>query len=176
MTRVTGLPCAPRMVACRKKPLELLRKRLPPKLFLFYARFRRGMTLGVRAAIFDGPGRIFLVRHTYVPGWYMPGGGVDPGETFEQALHREIMEEGGFALDAAPELFGLYLSRHVSKRDHVALYVCRSWRQPNPPKVPNFEICECGFHSVDALPEGTSDGTRRRLAEIATGGPPTPHW
>src|SRR5690606_32871517 len=46
------------------------------------------LTLGVRtAAIVDG--RVLLVRHGYVAGWQFPGGGVDPGETTEDAARRE---------------------------------------------------------------------------------------
>src|SRR5579872_852209 len=73
--------------------------RAPIRLFLQYASLRRGMTLGVRGAAFDGNGRVFLIRHSYVPGWYLPGGGVELGETVEAALARELMEEGGIALE-----------------------------------------------------------------------------
>src|SRR5438552_10539353 len=42
-------------------------------------RLRRGMTLGVRAAVFDEEGRIIMVRHRYAPGWLLPGVGVERG-------------------------------------------------------------------------------------------------
>jgi 8-oxo-dGTP pyrophosphatase MutT (NUDIX family) len=153
---------------------KVLRK-IPVRTHLFFSRFRRGMTLGVRAAAFDREGRVFLVRHSYTPGWYLPGGGVEPGETSDSAIARELMEEGGIALDAPPELFGLYLNRAMSRRDHVALYLCRHISQPRPPAVPNLEIVDCGFFQLDGLPEGTTEATGRRIAEIG-GAARSPHW
>lgn len=149
--------------------------RLPIRLFLQYARFRRAMTLGVRAAAFDESGRVFLIRHSYVPGWYLPGGGVELGETVEAALTRELMEEGGIALGDPPQLFGVYLNRAVSPRDHVVVFVCRDCRQVQAPRLPNLEIVEAGFFAPDALPAGATTGTRRRLAEIA-GESRSPDW
>jgi 8-oxo-dGTP pyrophosphatase MutT (NUDIX family) len=149
--------------------------RLPIRLFLQLARFRRAMTLGVRGAAFDESGRVFLIRHSYVPGWYLPGGGVELGETVEAALARELMEEGGIAVGQAPELFGVYFNRALSNRDHVVVFVCRGCRQVQPPQLPNYEILEAGFFALDALPDGATEGTRRRLAEIA-GAPRSADW
>ena len=154
----------------------MILNRLIVRYYLFVSLFRRGMTLGVRAAVFDRHGRVFLVKHSYMPGWYLPGGGVERGETMRQALDRELIEEAGIRLAAPAALYGLYLNRRVSARDHVALYVCREWTQPVPPKVPNLEIVACGFYAPDALPEGTTEGTRRRLAEIAQGLEPAAEW
>jgi 8-oxo-dGTP pyrophosphatase MutT (NUDIX family) len=153
-----------------------IRARVPVRAYLAYARFRRAMTLGVRGAVFDKDGRVFLIRHSYVPGWYFPGGGVEVGETMEDALGRELMEEGGIKLGESPRLFGVYFNRALSRRDHVALYVAREWSQPVMPKLPNFEVVDAGFFAPDALPEDTSAGTRRRLAEILGQADRSPEW
>jgi ADP-ribose pyrophosphatase YjhB (NUDIX family) len=145
-----------------------LRQRLEPylrKVFHLYFRFARGMTLGVRAVVLDADNRVFLVRHTYVSGWYLPGGGVEVGQSFREAMLRELMEEGRIEVLGEPSLLGVYLNSHVSLRDHVAVYVVREFRQDRAPE-PNREIAETGFFALDALPEDTTKGTRLRIAEV----------
>lgn len=135
---------------------------------------RRGMTLGVRAACFDGEGRIFLVRHTYIAGWHMPGGGVERHETCLQALHKEIREEGNLVAVSPPVLVHVYFNNRTSNKDHVLLYKL-DVRQ-TAPKIADREISESGFFAFDALPEGTTGATRRRLLEIAGETPPADYW
>lgn len=137
--------------------------------------FARGITLGVRAAILDDEGRVFLVRHTYVAGWHLPGGGVEPGESLREALAKELAEEARVRLTGEPVLFGFYFNAHVSRRDHVALFVVRDFTVDGP-RAPDREIAEAGFFPLDMLPEGTTAGTRARLAEIAEGLAPSPFW
>ncbi len=143
-------------------------------LHLFHI-LNRPMTLGVRAAAFDAEGRVFLVRHTYIGGWYLPGGGVDAGESAYESLERELAEEGNLAIGDAAELFGFYFNRNASRRDHVALFVCRNVSQTAPLKG-NAEIAEAGFFETDALPDNTTDATRRRLAELLQGQPVSRTW
>lgn len=132
----------------------------------------RAMTLGVRAAVIDGEGRVFLVRHTYVPGWYLPGGGIERGETAREALERELIEEGRIRLTGAPELRSFH---HNRGRDHVAFYVVRDFAQDGP-KAPDLEIAEAGFFRRDGLPPGTTPATRARLAEVFEGVAAASSW
>jgi ADP-ribose pyrophosphatase YjhB (NUDIX family) len=143
--------------------------RVRAKFFHTYFVLRRPMTLGVRAMVLnEAEGTVFLVRHTYVPGWYLPGGGVERGETMMQALAKELREEGNIELMGEPELFGIYHNIHASVRDHVALYMVRKFAQ-TAPRPPDREIAECGFFPLDALPEGTTASTLRRVAEVLEG-------
>jgi len=158
--------------------LQDLRKRFEPQLrrvLHLYWRVARGMTLGVRAVVLDGDNRVFLVRHSYVTGWYLPGGGVEVGETFLESLRRELMEEGRIELTDEPVLHGVFLNSHVSRRDHVAVYVVRQFRQDRLP-APNCEIVECGFFDLAALPDDTTPGTRHRIAEVLGGKAPIATW
>jgi ADP-ribose pyrophosphatase YjhB (NUDIX family) len=144
------------------------------RLLHIYWRFSRGLTLGVRAAIFDAEGRVFLVKHGYSPGWHLPGGGVETGETFEQALAREMAEEANVT-DAKPVLHAIFQNPAATKRDHVAVYVVREFQWKGP-VAPSFEIRESGFFPADRLPDGVTEGTRRRLAEILKGMPVSQIW
>lgn len=151
--------------------LQALRKNAEPVLrrfFHLYWRFARGMTLGVRAVVLDSGNRVFLVRHSYVPGWHLPGGGVEVGESFRDALKRELAEEGRIELTGEPTLHGVFLNSHVSRRDHVAVYLVRHFRQDRPPE-PNREIVACGFYETAALPAETTQGTRLRISEVLEG-------
>jgi ADP-ribose pyrophosphatase YjhB (NUDIX family) len=155
-----------------------LRRKLEPllrRVFHLYWRFARGMTLGVRAVVLDENDRVFLVRHGYVSGWYLPGGGVEVGETFADALKRELIEEGCIELLGEPALHGLFHNGHVSRRDHVAVYIVRQFRQDRIPQ-PNHEIVACGFFKAGALPEGTTPGTRLRIEEVLNGRAPIGTW
>ena len=140
-----------------------------------YWRFARGLTLGARALVLDEAQRIFLVQHTYVRGWHLPGGGVEPGETLLSALARELVEEGNIELTAPPLLHGVFYNPRWSRRDHVACFVVRSFRQ-SAPAAPSREISAARFFTLDELPGDTGAGSRARIAEVLLGAPVSERW
>jgi 8-oxo-dGTP pyrophosphatase MutT (NUDIX family) len=157
---------------------EAFRRSIEPavrRLLHVYWRFSRGMTLGVRGLVIDGSGRVFLIKHSYVAGWHLPGGGVEPGETLVMALTRELREEGNIELGEQPALFAIYFNRRASRRDHVALYVIRGFHQSAPPQ-PNREIIAHGFFPPDSLPQDTALATRARIAEVLGGRTISERW
>ena len=158
--------------------LTRLRRRLEPiirPMMHLYWRFARGATLGARGLVIDGHGRVFLVKHSYVDGWHMPGGGVETGETMLAALARELAEEGNIQLRGQPQLFAVYFNARVSRRDHVGLYIVRDFLQDATPR-PNREIIEHGFFAIDALPHDTTRATRARIDEVFRGVPVSELW
>jgi ADP-ribose pyrophosphatase YjhB (NUDIX family) len=75
-----------------------------------------------------------------------------------------LAEEGRLLLLEAPQLFGFYHNPRHSRRDHVALYVARVSQEG--PRAPDWEIAECGFYPLGALPEDATEATRARVAEF----------
>ena len=128
---------------------------------------------GVRGIVEDGQGRVLLVRHSYLAGWHFPGGGVDRGEPPEVAVVREMEEEVGLVESTAPEFIALYSQKVFWVTNVVGLYRLRNARIDFKP---NLEIREAQFFDLGNLPEGTTDATRRRLAELSGKVPLTPYW
>ena len=137
-------------------------------------RLTRGTTLGVRALVIDGEGRVLLVQHSYAPGWILPGGGVERGETAYDAVRREVHEEAGIVIEGEPALHGIFANHQQFKGDHLACFLVRRYRQEA--FKPSREIAAAQFFEPSRLPAGTTGGTRRRIAEILNGVPVTPDW
>ncbi|HEY1735134.1 MAG TPA: NUDIX domain-containing protein [Methylovirgula sp.] len=136
------------------------------------------LRLGVRGLVIDrrpGGDQVLLVRHTYVAGWYLPGGGVDPGESALGALARELVEETGVELRGAPKLHGVFFNPIESRRDHVVFYVIEEFHC-RPAHPPDLEIAEARFFPIDALPAETTRATRARIDEVLRGAPVSELW
>ena len=131
-------------------------------------------TIGIRGLVVDDEGKVLLVRHSYgVPAWHLPGGGVKRRESIEQALHRELREEAGVTATAPVRLLGTYTNLREGKSDHISVFVVEHWSRG---ESHDAEIAATGFFALDALPDRTSPGTRRRLAEWVTGNISTFEW
>lgn len=145
------------------------------KLFHLYFLIKRPMTLGVRVLVENEKGEVLLVKHTYVEGWYLPGGGVETHDTMAETAIKELREEVGFEVIGEPRLLGIYKNNSASKRDHVALYKVDAWREAETFK-PNREIAEIGFFALDALPDDITKGNLRRIREIYFDEPVSQYW
>ncbi len=132
-------------------------------------RLFRTTTVGVRMMLVRDD-QVLLVRHTYRSGWYMPGGGVNRGESIEAAARREAHEETG-ASTGAVELFGVFTNLGEGKTDHITVFLCRDFQVPA--MQPNHEIAEWRFFPLDSLPNDVAPGSRRRLEEYRAGRRPT---
>src|SRR3954470_5311918 len=114
-------------------------KNVVTRLNAIYRGLFAALTVGVGGAILDEQNRVFLVRHTYVRGWHLPGGGVEVGESAQEALRRELREEAGIELTGVPVLHGIFFNSNASPRDHVVVYVVRAFSVVHP-KQPDAEI------------------------------------
>ena len=124
-------------------------------------------------ALIERDGKILLVRHSYVSGWLLPGGGVGRGEPAEQAIIREMREEIGLVRCDTPELFGLYSRKAGWATNVIVLYLLRDAEFNF---VPNFEIREVQFADPAAPPQGTPPSVAIRLKEFAELQPRSPFW
>ncbi len=145
------------------------------KLFHLFFLLKRPMTLGVRVLVENDKGEVLLVKHTYVEGWYLPGGGVETTETMAQTAAKELREEVGFEIIGEPKLLGIYKNSSASKRDHVAIYKAEEWREVER-FTPNREIAEIGFFAVDDLPKDITAGNLRRIREFYFDEPISQYW
>ena len=143
-------------------------------LFFAFSRLTRGMTLGVRVVARDQAGRIMLVRHTYLDGWWLPGGGVDRGETVQDAAVRELREETGLIATAPPRLLSVHSNHRFFPNDHVLVFAVDGFEIAE--RTSHGEISDAEWFAPGALPGGVTAATRRRLDEIYKGTTPDPLW
>ena len=105
------------------------------------------------------------MRQTYVPGWFMPGGGLKKGETLEEAARREALEETGAKLGNVT-LMGAYSNFAEWKSDHNILFFCDDFEFKGKPDA---EIAELRAFDLNNLPADLWPGHLRRLEDYRTG-------
>ena len=129
-----------------------------------YCFFVRPITLGVRVMLIKD-GQALLVRHTYIEGWYMPGGGIKRGETLEQDARREVREEVGAELQTLT-LLGAYSNFINWKNDHNIVFFSNQFTINGKH---DKEIAEARFFPLDGLPADTEPGHCQRLKDYRAG-------
>lgn len=119
-----------------------------------------------RSLVVDDQGRTLLVRHRGTPDWWgSPGGGHEPGETFEETVKREIKEETGIVTEVTDVFYArkqrVEMERDTDQRySKLIVYFLAEYRSASL-SVDESEILEAQwFHE---LPENTVE----RLAETA---------
>lgn len=145
-------------------------RKIAHKTFNFFK--QRHITMGARALVIDD-NKVFLVRHTYINGWYSIGGGVEKGESTLQAAKRELQEEVGISSTQEPVLLGIYHNTREKRDDYIAVYICKNF---NKVATSSPEIAEEKWFALDQLPSDISPATKRRIEEYLGQRPISDKW
>src|SRR5579875_2453907 len=114
--------------------------------------------IGVYALIFD-EGRVLLALRRDIDWWNLPGGGMEAGETVEEALIREVREETGLEV-AVERLVGVYSK--PQKNEVVLALRCRI---TGGTLSATEESRECRFFAPNAMPRNTLPKHRQRVED-----------
>lgn len=126
--------------------------------FKIYCFLFRPVRMGVRVLMAQGD-EVWLVRHTYLDGWFLPGGGVERQETLEKAARREAREEIGAELEKI-SLLGVFTNFIQWKTDHTTVFLCKDFTITGKP---DGEIAEARLFSLSNLPKDTFSSHRSLL-------------
>lgn len=118
------------------------------------AKFR----IGVSAVIFD-EGRILLAHRRDIDWWNLPGGGMEAGETVEEAMRREVQEETGLEVEVE-HLIGVYSK--PQKQEVVLTFRCRI---TGGTLSSTEESRACRFFAPEMLPDNTLPKHRQRVED-----------
>lgn len=115
--------------------------------FKIYCFLFRPIRIGVRMVMIQKD-EVLLIRHTYLNGWFLPGGGVKRRETLEQAARREAHEETGADIKEA-KLIGVFTNFAQWKTDHTTVFLCSDFKITGKP---DGEIAEMRTFPLKELP------------------------
>lgn len=131
----------------------------------------------VAAALVDDEGRILVQRRPEGVAsaglWEFPGGKIEPGETPEAALVRELSEELGIMVDPASLAPACFASEPLGDRHLVLLvYLCRRWQgRPRPLQATALQwVRPAELHALDMpTPDRPLIATLERLVREGSG-------
>ncbi|MFN8380402.1 MAG: NUDIX domain-containing protein [Anaerolineales bacterium] len=126
--------------------------------FKVYCFIFRPVRMGVRVVLLQD-NNVWLIRHTYLSGWFLPGGGLKRNETLEQAARREAKEETGAELGGVT-LLGIFSSFIQWKTDHTAVFLCKDFKITGKS---DGEIAEMRLFPLKSLPDATFSSHRKLL-------------
>lgn len=154
------------------KPMIYIRKIFVTLRNLYYRVFRK-RTLGVVAVLLRD-NEVCLVRHSYMPDWYLPGGGINQNETPYDAVIREIKEECGIKIKDA-ELMNVYSHFKGGWNNFVICYKSTEFDDIANAKL-DPEIAEARFFKISDLPPNIRSTAKRRITEALQASPQNPLW
>ena len=132
--------------------------------FKIYCFLFRPIRMGVRVMMIEDD-KVWLVRHTYLDGWFMPGGGIKKWETLDEAARREALEETGAKLGTT-SLIGVFTSFIQWKTDHTSVFFCGDFKFVGKSDA---EIAELRAFPIKDLPAETYFLHRRLLERYNAG-------
>ena len=132
--------------------------------FKIYCFLFRPIRMGVRVAMIEND-KVWLIRHTYLDGWFLPGGGLNKWEALDQAARREAREETGAELGDV-SLLGVFTSYRQWKTDHTAVFLCKDFKFEG---VSDAEIAELKLFPITQLPENMYDLHQNVLKKYLAG-------
>jgi ADP-ribose pyrophosphatase YjhB (NUDIX family) len=132
--------------------------------FKIYCFLFRPIRMGVRVMMIQND-KVFLIRHTYLSGWFLPGGGLKRGETLEQGARREACEETGAELKEV-KLIGVFTNFMQWKTDHTSVFLCNDFRITGKS---DGEIAEMRAFPLNDLPANMYSVHRGLLEKYKTG-------
>ena len=115
--------------------------------------------IGVFALIFNQEQQILLGHRRDIDWWNLPGGGMEAGETVDEAICREVFEETGLEVKVT-QLVGVYSK--PQKQEVVLTFLCDVI---GGSLQPTEETRESRYFAPNALPENTLPKHRQRIQD-----------